>query len=330
MLVDLHVHLRGTIVRETILRLAERNSVSIPDSILADARYGWHDFTTFLKAYDLVTSVVRSAADLEEITISYLKRSAELGCGYVEFMLSPPDLARTGVPFSDQTKALEAASEQAAELWGVRSRLIATAVRHLGPEAAVEAARMATSLQSDMLVGFGLTGDEHQYEVGEFAEAFQIAQREGLRATAHAGEHRAADTIIQAIETLGLDRVGHGIRAVESPDVLRQLAEAQMPLEICIGSNLALGLYHSVAEHPVKRIADAGCTIVLGTDDPGFFNTDLAEEYSLAVEADERLGFETVSANAIAAAFCDEHTKRVLAKMLETRRQCTSLPERPD
>nr|WP_211187409.1 hypothetical protein [Neoroseomonas marina] len=123
MLVDLHVHLRGTLVRETVLFLAERNAVSIPEALLADARYGWHDFTTFLKAYDLVTSVVKSAADLELITTSYLKRCAELGGGYVEFMLSPPDLARTGVPFLDQLKALGAAADRAAEEWGVRSRL---------------------------------------------------------------------------------------------------------------------------------------------------------------------------------------------------------------
>ncbi|MBR0652078.1 hypothetical protein GXW78_20645 [Roseomonas terrae] len=201
----------------------------------------------------------------------------------------------------------------------MRSRLITTAVRHLGPAAAVKAARMATSIQSGMLVGFGLTGDEHQHEVSEFAEAFQIARSEGLRATAHAGEHRPADTIIEAIELLGLDRVGHGIRAVESPHVLRQLAEARMPLEVCLGSNLALGLYRSVADHPVGRLADAGCTIVLGTDDPGFFGTDLAREHALAVEADPGLGIETVSSNAIAAAFCVDRTKDVLVQMLESR-----------
>ncbi|WP_156678024.1 adenosine deaminase [Sphingomonas profundi] len=319
MLVDLHVHLRGTLVRETVLLLAERNAVSIPESILADARYGWHDFASFLKAYDLITSVVKSAADLEVITTSYLKRCAALGGGYVEFMLSPPDLARTGIPFPEQLAALGAAADRAAEEWGVRSRLIATAVRHLGPEAAVEAARMATSIRSNMLVGFGLTGDEHQHEVGEFAEAFRIARGEGLRATAHAGEHRPAETVIEAIEALGLDRVGHGIRAAESPDVMRQLAEARMPLEVCLGSNLALGLYRSVAEHPVRRLADTGCTIVLGTDDPGFFGTNLATEYGLALEADPRLGIEKVSANAIAAAFCDEQTRATLTCMLGKR-----------
>jgi adenosine deaminase len=91
-----------------------------------------------------------------------------------------------------------------------------------------------------------------------------------------------------------------------------------MPLEVCLGSNLALGLYRSVADHPIGRLADAGCTIVLGTDDPGFFGTDLAGEHALAFEANPRLGIATVSANAIAAAFCDEHMKDVLAHMLES------------
>jgi len=232
-------------------------------------------------------------------------------------MLSPPDLARTGVPFSDQLKALRDAAERAEEEWGIHSRLIATAVRHLGPEAAVEAARMAVSMPSEMLVGFGLTGDEHRHEVSEFAEAFRIARAEGLRATAHAGEHRPAETVIEAVETLGLERVGHGVRTVESPDIMRQLVEARMPLEICLGSNLALGLYRSIAEHPVARMADAGCMIVLGTDDPGFFATDLAKEYALALEATPRLGIETVSANAIAAAFCDEQTKAILNRSLD-------------
>ena len=316
MLVDLHVHLRGTLVRETVLSMAKRNAVSIPDTVLSATRYGWHDFRSFLQAYDLVTSVVKTAADLEGITVTYLQRCAALGGGYVEFMLSPPDLARTGVPFPDQLKALEAAAHRATEEWGVHSRLIATAVRHLGPQAAVQAARMAISVRSDLLVGFGLTGDEHQHSVGQFAEAFRIARGGGLKATAHAGEHRPAETIIEAIETLGLDRIGHGVCAMESPDVTRQLAEARIPLEVCLSSNIALGLFSSIAEHPIGRLAGAGCNIVLGTDDPGFFDTDLAREYALAKTAGPHLSNRTISANAIAAAFCDERTKAALAARL--------------
>lgn len=231
-------------------------------------------------------------------------------------MLSPPDLVRTGVPFIDQLRALEAAAQRAAEEWGVHSRLIATAVRHLGPHAAVQAARLVTSVRSDVLVGFGLTGDEHQHPIGEFAEAFRIARGEGLRATAHAGEHRPAETIIEAVETLGLNRVGHGIRAIESPEVTRQLVEGRIPLEICLGSNIALGLYPSLTEHPIGKLADAGCTIVLGTDDPGFFGTDLAQEYALARTVRPNLSTRAISANAIEAAFCDDPTKAILAARL--------------
>lgn len=316
MLVDLHVHLRGTLVRETVLSLVERNGDADPGAVHASGRYGWHDFESFLRAYDLVTSIVRSATDLEEVASSYLRRCAALGGAYVEFMLSPPDLARTGIPFSDQLRAVQSAAEQAVEEWNIHSRLVATAVRHLGPEAAVEAARMATSVRAEILVGFGLTGNENVHSVGEFAEAFHIARSEGLLATAHAGEHRPADTIIEAIDALRLDRVGHGVRALESAAVTRQLASAQIPLEICLGSNLALSLYPSIAEHPIRGLSDAGCAIVLGTDDPGFFDTDLRREYDLAKEASPLLTKEAISASAVNAAFCDQDTKALLRSRL--------------
>lgn len=317
MLVDLHVHLRGTLIRETALSLAERNGGDIPGDANSSGAYGWHDFESFLRAYDMVTSVVRSAADLEEVACSYLRRCAAVGGAYVEFMLSPPDLARTGVPFPDLLRALRSAAERAAEEWSIHSRLVATAVRHLGPEAAIGAARMATSVRSDIVVGFGLTGNENLYAASEFAEAFHIARSEGLRATAHAGEHRPAETIIEAIDSLGLDRVGHGVRAIEAPDVTRQLAEAQIPLEICLGSNLALGLYPSITEHPVRGLSDAGCAIVLGTDDPGFFDTDLGQEYDLAEKLGPPLSREAISSTAVTAAFCDQKTKALLRARLE-------------
>lgn len=316
MLVDLHVHLRGTLTPGTVLSLAQRNGTALPEAVLAAPRYGWHDFPSFLAAYDLITSVVRSAKDLEEVALVYLETCAAAGGAYVEVMLSPPDLARTGVPFSDQIRALEAAAQQAAEEWDIHCRLIATAVRHLGPNAAVQAARMAVSIKSDLLVGFGLTGDETRHSAREFAEAFSIARSEGLRATAHAGEHLTADTILEAVESLRLDRVGHGVRAAESPDVLRELAAARIPLEVCLTSNIALGLYASIEAHPIGQLAAGGCTIVLGTDDPGFFDTDLAGEYDLAVRSTSSLSHESISAAAIDAAFCDAETKGLLASRL--------------
>lgn len=302
-MIDLHVHLRGTLTPTLALTLAERNSMSLDAALWAAKGYGWHDFTSFLRAYDHIASVIVTAQDLEEVAYDYLSRSAQLGTTYVEFMLSPPDLVRVGVAFEDQIAALSAARHRALEEHGIDCRMIATAVRHLGPAAAIEAARMAVGRRDDILVGFGLTGDERMYAASDFKEAFQIARSEGLRATAHAGEHRGPGTIIEAIEVLGLERVGHGIRAVESESVTRQLAYEKVPLELCLTSNLALNLYPSIGEHPIGRLAAAGCVIVLGTDDPSFFSTDIAAEYKLA--ADVGLSVLDITAQANAASFRD-------------------------
>jgi adenosine deaminase len=140
------------------------------------------------------------------------------------------------------------------------------------------AARTAAHRGSYRLVGFGLTGDERQCETAQFREAFAIARAEGLRTTAHAGEHLGVETIIEAIEVLGLDRVGHGVRAAASPEVMRNLAGLGTPLEICIASNVALGVCSDVGEHPIATLAEAGCAITLGTDDPWQCYRTLAQE----------------------------------------------------
>lgn len=309
-MLDLHVHLRGTMLPPKIEELAARNCVRVPPETLRARGYGWSDFTSFLRAYDRVTSVIVTARDLEEVTYEYLRSSASTGATYVEFMLSPPDLLRTGVPFEDQLSALSAARDQALELHGIDCRMIATAVRHLGPGAALNAARVAVARRNEILVGFGLTGDERKFAVDEFVEAFRIARSEGLLATAHAGEHLGAETVVEAIEKLGLTRVGHGVRAAESEAVLRQLADNRIPLEVCLSSNLSLGLYNSLADHPIRKLREAGCLIVLGTDDPPFFETDIAGEYE---KANEALGLReagrAITDDAIGAAFCDDATK---------------------
>ncbi|MCR5855802.1 adenosine deaminase [Mesorhizobium sp. J428] len=300
-MIDLHVHLRGTLTPAMAITLAKRNSMNLDAARLAAKGFGWQDFTSFLHAYDHIASVIVTAQDLEEVAYDYLSRSAQLGTTYVEFMLSPPDLMRAGVAFEDQLAALSAARHRALEAHGIDCRMIATAVRHLGPTAAIEAARVAVSRRDDIVVGFGLTGDERLFAASDFEEAFRIARSEGLRATAHAGEHLGPDTIIEAIEVLGLERVGHGIRAVESESVTRQLASEKVPLELCLTSNLALNLYPSISKHPIGRLAAAGCVIVLGTDDPSFFSTDIAAEYKLA--ANVGLSALDITAQANAASF---------------------------
>ncbi|NKJ43343.1 adenosine deaminase [Novosphingobium sp. SG720] len=317
MYVDLHVHLRGTISRATAQKLARRNGIGALDDLLAAPDYGWTNFKSFLHAYDRVASVVTTAADIEEVAYDYLRTAAADGTGYLEFMLSTPHENRSGPAYADQIAAIDAAADRALEETGIECRIIATAVRHLGQTAALEAARIAIATRSSRLVGFGLTGDEKPYELALFQEAFAIARAEGLKTTAHAGEHLGADTIIEAIEVLGLDRVGHGVSAASSPNVMRQLAAMGTPLEVCISSNLQLGVFADLASHPVGLLAGAGCVITLGTDDPAFFGTSLSHEYALARKSSpDLLTPSRISMSAVEAAFCDEKTKSGLRARL--------------
>jgi len=278
----LHVHLRGTIAPCFARRLASRNRALLQAALSPTGNYVWTDFADFLRTYDAVAAVVHSAGDLEEVAFKYLAASAIAGTIYVEFMLSPPDLLRNGISYPDQLAALKAAWERSREQFGIESRLIVTCVRHLGPAAAVQAASLASSIPHPYVVGFGLTGDEHQYDVNDFSPAFQIARDAGLRLTAHAGEHCAASSIRKAIESLMLDRVGHGIRAPQDPSVMSFLTERGIGLEICVSSNLGLGLFVSPADHPLPQIIAAGIPVSLGTDDPAFFSTSPDREYALA------------------------------------------------
>jgi adenosine deaminase len=309
--IDLHVHLRGTLRPSLAAVLAARHGLPLPPAIGPDGQYRWADFTSFLQCYEAVTRVVRSASDLEEVAVDYLARAAAEGGVYVEFMLSPPDLERIGVAYVEQIAALEQARSRGLAM-GIDSRLIVTAVRHLGPAAAVNAAGLAASRRTELVVGFGLTGDERQYAACDFAEAFAIARSADLRLTAHSGEYLDAATIVETVEVLNLDRVGHGIRAVESEAVLRYLANRQIPLEICLSSNLALGLYPDLEAHPLSKLAAAGCQVTLGTDDPGFFGSGIAGEYRLADAALGRSSTAEITAAAIDAAFCDAGAKQRL------------------
>jgi adenosine deaminase len=322
MYLDLHVHLRGTITPVLARQLGDAANRARIQALSGTQPFVWSDFGDFLRLYDIVGSVVQSAADLEEVAYRYLATSAIAGTIYVEFMLSPPDLLRSGIAYPDQLAALSSAWERSRAQYGIESRLIVTCVRQLGPDAAIQAAFQAAAYPHPYVVGFGMTGDERQFEISDFAQAFQVAREAGLRLTAHAGEHRDASTIREAIDYLRLDRVGHGIRAVEDPSVMSLLAKERIGLEICISSNVALGLSASIARHPLPKIMNSDIQISLGTDDPGFFNTSPKQEYKLAAEIChlDQNGLEKISGSAIDMSFCDENTKALLRNRLKARR----------
>ena len=322
MYIDLHVHLRGTITPIAARRLARRNNLALPEGLISGSSYQWHDFSSFLSAYDAVASVVTTGRDYEEVAYEYLKKANQDRTIYVEFMISPRSSRQTGIQFTDQLVAIDAAADRALEDFGIECRVIATAVRHLGPTIAIESARAAEKCTSRRLVGFGLTGDERRFDAAQFQEAFRIASNAGLKTTAHAGEYRDAHSVLETAEKLSLHRIGHGTKAASCPNTLESLSKLKISIEVCITSNLRLGVVDFLGAHPVRIFDSQECSFAIGTDDPAFFGTTAAKEYALVKQICSNFDDYSISKAAIDAAFCDEGTKsRLRAKLSEQGRR---------
>ena len=315
---ELHCHIEGAARPALVLELAERHGIDI-GGIVRDGAYVWHDFTSFLAAYDRASLVFRDAADYARLAEDHLTGLARAGAVYAEFFISPDHAASAGVPGEAYLAGLAEGIRRAKTATGIEARMIAIGVRHLGADRVEAAARFAAThaVREPLLTGFGRAGDERIGTPRDFAPAFDIARDAGLGLTAHAGEFDGAENVRETVEILRTSRIGHGVRAVEAPDVVRILADRGIVLEICPHSNLALGVYPDAASHPLRPLVEAGCRVTLNSDDPPFFATDLAAEYAFAASAGfgpgDRLGF---TRNAIEAAFVDEATRQRLLQQL--------------
>lgn len=316
--VDLHVHLEGTITPEMVVRLAGRNAIPVPEDLIENNRFrSGGDLPAFLKAYDAATGVMKTAADYTDITHDFLKRAAFEGCIYAEITISADHGAMAGLSYPEMLEAIAAGYEKAEKETGIEARLISTCVRHYGPAAALNVGRLTRDHPHPLVTGFGMAGDENAYTPADFAPAFDAS---GLSSrTAHAGEAAGPDSIRAAREALKVRRFGHMVRAIEDPLLMQELKAAGAVPEVCVSSNLALGVFRDYAAHPLRKFFDAGLKVTLGSDDPAFFNTSIGREYALAREI---FGFSEeellrVSKNAIEEAFIDEDARRRLLAKLE-------------
>lgn len=318
---ELHTHLEGTITPDLAKKLAKRNKLLLPDALIAQdgQSYIYHSFLEFLTAYDTVASVIKCPLDYYDITFEYLKANAQENTIYVEMMYSPDHAEKSsGIPSKEHLQAIQQAIDDAEEKFNIIGRIIITAVRHFGTEAAIKVAKQALKEEAPCIVGFGLGGDEINYPPKLFAKAYNIAAEGGLYCTVHAGEFASAAGMIEAMEHLPIRRIGHGVQAIHSPETIAQLKDLNIALEICPSSNVALGLFKDLQNHPLPRFVQAGITVSLGSDDPPFFRTDLAKEYHRVQQAYQYTDSQMTAftAMAIDTAFADEQTKLKLRELL--------------
>jgi len=316
---ELHVHLEGTADPSLIRRIAERNRMSLPDGMLSNEHeFDWSDFLHFLQTYDLAASVIRTPEDYRDVTYEYLTACAQEGAIYVELIASPDHATAVGLSDEEHFAAIAQGIDDARDEHGIEARIIATCLRNRGVEGAEEVARRVVAHPHPYVVGFNMAGDEAGFPPEPFHRAFAIAADGGLGCTVHAGEHAGPESVRGAIALPGVTRVSHGVRAIEDPALVEELAERGIVLEACPGSNVALGVYASFEEHPLPALHAAGVRVTLGSDDPPYFATSIGREYEIARD---HMGFDeeqllAMTRNAVDAAFADETLRAQLRARL--------------
>lgn len=318
--VELHLHLEGAAPPGFIRALAQEKHIDLSGIFDAGGQYRFTDFWDFLRVYEAACTPLQTPDDFLRLTLAALEESARSGVVYTEAFLSP-DFCGGGdlVAWREYLHAIEEAATEAKRTMGITLRGIVTCIRHFGPEQARRIALCAAETAGRFVTGFGIAGDETAGHPRDFAWAFDCAREAGLRLTAHAGEWAGPQSVRDALDHLRVERIGHGVRAIEDPRLVDHLAERGIVLEVCPGSNVALGLYPGFAAHPVARLAERGVKVTLSTDDPPFFHTTLVREYEALAHAFgwTEADFRAINAQAAHAAFCDEATRQEILKRLE-------------
>jgi aminodeoxyfutalosine deaminase len=314
---ELHLHLEGSIDPPTLLELKTRHGGS---GTLAEVEqlYRYHDFTGFLMAFKAVTDDLQTPEDYELITYRLMENLKTQNVLHAEVYVSVGVCLWRKQDFDAIFAGLERGRERGERDFGVSLLWIFDAVRQFGAEKAQRVADLAVRYRDSGVVGFGIGGDERQAAPELFKDVYALAGANGLRLTAHAGETAGPGSVWGALN-LPVERIGHGLTIAQDPELVEELSARQVPVEICITSNLRTGVCASLTEHPLRNYFDQGLMITLNTDDPAMFGTSLGREYQLAQETfgftDEHL--RELARNSFEASFLPAEKKVQFLNLLD-------------
>lgn len=310
--IELHVHLEGTVRPRTLLEMARRNDQPLPATTVEGLAelYQYRDFEHFIQVWIMTTNVMRRPDDFRQVLVDYAAEAAAQGAVYLEGIFSPGDRAQRGVPWDDIFTGYCEGIPEARDRFGVEVRLTPDITRSDPFEVAELTTRHAIAYRDRGIVGLGLGGLENQHPPDRFAALFERARDAGLGSVPHAGEVAGPASIRGALSALRADRLRHGIRAIEDPALVRELAERGIVLDVSLTSNLRTGAVKTLAAHPLPALVGMGVRCSLSTDDPAMFETDLEREYRAA----EGLGLapRTFYESGVAGALCDNTTREKL------------------
>jgi len=321
--VELHLHLEGAVRPETLLELSQNKSglrQKVDEWIAARRaqRFRYGNFREFLSAFKLVTLLMETPQDYALATTRLIEWLAEQKVRYAEIIFAAGVVLWKKQPVDATFEAVAAAAEEAEARTGVRVKWIFDAIRHFGTDHAREVLHWASRYRPRGVVGFGIGGDEAGGPAKLFPDIFQEARDLGLHGVAHAGEACGPESIRDAVELLGAERIGHGLTALGDANVMALLRERRIPVEVCPSSNVSTGLIARFEDHPLPKFLEAGLVVTLNSDDPAMFGTSLQEEFIEAARCFD-LSCETLTGlcrNAVDASFLSEDEKQKLREQL--------------
>ena len=268
---ELHLHIEGTLEPELMFSIAKRNKIKLRFPTVEEARaaYAFTGLQSFLDLYYEGAAVLKTEEDFHDLAWAYFSRVAPMGVRHAEIFFDPQTHTARGVPYAAVLSGLTSARVRAEKKLGVTSRLILCFLRHLDEDAALKT--LAEALPLSGIAGVGLDSSEKDRPPSLFKAVFGRARAAGLRAVAHAGEEGPPSYITEALDLLEVERIDHGIRCLEDPELVARLAAERVPLTVCPLSNVKLRVVDALENHPLKRMLEKGLAATINSDDPAYF-----------------------------------------------------------
>ncbi|MFI9030480.1 adenosine deaminase [Streptomyces sp. NPDC053560] len=320
---ELHLHIEGTLEPELAFALAARNGIELPYASQEELRraYSFSDLQSFLNLYYALMAVLRTEEDFADLAHAYLARAKEQGVRHAEIFFDPQAHTARGVPIGTVIEGLGRALDAAQETYGITTRLIMCFLRDESAESALETFEAARPYL-DRITAVGLDSAEVGNPPSKFREVYALAREAGLKCVAHAGEEGPPAYVWEALDILGVDRVDHGVRSLEDPELVARLAAEQVPLTVCPLSNVRLRVIDDLADHPLPAMLDAGLLVTVNSDDPAYFGGYAHDNFTAVRDA---LGLDEdtlrlLARNSFQASFLDEETRTAYLKEVDAHR----------
>lgn len=310
---ELHVHIEGTFEPEQIFEFAQRNGVTLkyPSVEALRAAYQFSDLQSFLDIYYEAMKVLRTERDFEELALAYLRRAKAQNVRHAEMFFDPQAHLQRGVRFEVVIDGLWSALSRSERDFGISTGLIMCFLRDLPARSAMETLDLALPFQ-DRIIGVGLDSAEVGNPPSKFVTVFEHARAHGFLPVAHAGEEGPPAYVVEALDSLKVRRIDHGIRSMEDPALVERLRRTRMPLTVCPLSNVRLRVVPALSQHPLKRMLDAGLLATVNSDDPAYFGGYVGENYAQCTQALALTDADLVqlACNSFEASFIDDGTRQ--------------------